>query len=183
MSISIERIKPKNLRHVSFLMNMLFKHPYVFDDETLADLIVQGLGFVALEGLRMKVVGYILFAMVPHERTEEPVMTMLSLGVLPRLRGKGIGGELIKKFQYKYPKMKTYLHVRTPNVTAIRLYENNYYRQIMFLPKYVTDVDPPEDGVYMEADAADPNAEDEDEEDEGILGLGRGIDRDLYRYG
>lgn len=74
------------------------------------------------------------------EQHNKKITTIVSLGIHPNYRKKGIADAYIKWVKKMYPSEIFDLHVSVKNSDAIKLYENNNFKSVKIEIKYYTDM-------------------------------------------
>jgi len=119
-----------------------------FDDDAWPLLELLGvLAFPGIVRLRAIAEGEMVGFIAGDPRRSEKTGWILTLGVLPEWRRKGIAQDLLDtcEQQMKMPLVK--LTVRRDNLSAIRLYEKLGYRQVDIWSRYYRNG---EDGLVLE---------------------------------
>ncbi len=68
-------------------------------------------------------------------KMDDRLWELTVIGVFPKHRGKGVGKALMKKVVSNV-KGDIFLHVKTDNLPAIRLYESFNFRKVRRIPKF-----------------------------------------------
>ncbi|UXD21511.1 30S ribosomal protein S18 [Ignicoccus pacificus DSM 13166] len=126
---------PENYPY-SFFEYILFTNPKFFYVAEINGKIV-GYLMAQKEGR-----GRILLNPIPEITKEEPTIHLLSIAVLKKYQGKGIGSQLVKKLIEEALKegiRYIYLEVRVSNERAQKLYEKHGFKKVKRLAHYYMD--------------------------------------------
>lgn len=139
-NVRLRKCRETDLAKVLEIERRSFKYPYTYP-LFLQYLLREPEGFY-LADIEGKVVGYIVTSVV-NERGY-----IVSIAVLPKMRRRGIGGELLRKglvhLQGRVKEVELQVGVR--NEGAIRFYENFCFIRKGIIPHYYPDG---EDGLLM----------------------------------
>lgn len=130
-------IEQAGLRDLTAL-RALEKVCFPVDAWAMLDLVAV-LSFPHIIRLKAVVQGQMVGFIAGDVNREEKVAWIATVGVLPEMRGRGIGTALMNACEAKVPLDTLRLCVRKTNVGAIRLYEALGYRKINEWIKYYQD--------------------------------------------
>ena len=130
-------IEQAGLRDLTAL-RALEKVCFPVDAWAMLDLVAV-LSFPHIIRLKAVVQGQMVGFIAGDVNREEKVAWIATVGVLPEMRGRGIGTALMNACEAKVPLDTVRLCVRKTNTGAIRLYETLGYRKINEWIKYYQD--------------------------------------------
>jgi ribosomal protein S18 acetylase RimI-like enzyme len=147
MSIKLRCMKASDSKVVHAINAESFDKSEAYDYDLIAAYCSNGQGVVAVKD--GSVVGYAILADLKSELFNEKVITVVNIAVAPSQRRQGIA-EAILKLIAKHIKKPMYLHVRTKNETAIRLYKRVGFIALAIIKDYYNHTTSHDSAYYME---------------------------------
>ena len=159
--LHVRRINEADARSIWQIQRSSFHNGEIHPFQSIHNLAINGQGIVGVKD--NVVVGYILIGMIERDCPKDTtlVTTLISVAVDEKYRGLGIAEEMLQyvisaannsKNEMKL-QLPLYLHVRTRNITAYKLYSYIGFIPICTVSAYYNH--PPDDAYYMKYDLCD----------------------------
>ena len=134
MNLEITQIDSEDAEIVAKLNSEIFRHLIVYDSRYIEEVCKKKQGYV----LKVNgwIVGYVICDDCHNLVTQSSVPTIMSIGVLEKYRGHGLGKELVRATYRLYKNCDIYLSVQTKNLKALELYKSEKFVVIATIKNY-----------------------------------------------
>lgn len=143
--MSLRPLTKEDTDIVHAIEKLCFESVEVYSRSTVETLCTTHNGFIDSSNR-----GYILFSEIKSDVSWlSTVPTIVSIGVNPAYRRQGVAQALIAAVLQHYNCKCVYLHVRTKNISARKLYEKLGFTYLAILPSYYNITCVKDDAYYM----------------------------------